>query len=269
MKQNRIAAPDVFLSHKRASAILAQNGNRLVLVEAIVLLIMAIALHFLLTDSFVLLADFADSEQMEWLVTAAMLGMVLVLALLTVFVTLPLFIGFLRLAAEAEATGTGHLTTLFSSFSGWRIYRRSLRLAWGFFVWCLLLTAVISTTCALTVGLFPGNILAGILCGFAVVAEIALFLLLMMRAFPTLAIAFDLRFSMRDTKRLMRSMRSRMSVSGWKFFLSWLPMLMLGGLTFGLLLIWDTLPRMAISYFSHVRKMNEMIIQSEENKEHE
>ncbi len=269
MKQNRIAAPDVFSSHKRASAILAQNGTRLVLIEAIVLLIVAIALHLLVTEVFVLLADFAVMEEMEWLVTVAMISMLLMLALLTVFVTLPLFIGFLRLAAEVEATGEARLTTLFFSFSGMRVYRRSLRLAWGFFAWGLLLALVIGITCGLVIGIFPGNILAGLLCGVAVLAEVAVFLFFLMRAFPTLAIAFDLRFSMRDTKRLMRSMRSHMSVSGWKFFLSWLPMLMLGALTFGLLTIWDTLPRMAVSYFCHVRKMNEMIIRSEENKEHE
>lgn len=270
MKQNRIAPPDVFSSHKRASEILETSGCRLVLIEAIVLLIVAAALHMVVIETAVTIADIGMAMGRQAMEEIVYPSMILLLLLLGLLVDLPLFIGFLRLAAEIEATGEGRLTTLFSSFSGARIYRRSLRLAWGYFAWVVLLVVVAILSCAVVaVSLSEQPLLTVAVGGVLVVAELALFLIPMMRAFPTLAIALDLRFSMRATRQRMRLMRERMPVSGWRFFLSWLPRILLGILTFGILLIWDTLPRMAVSYFVQVRRMNEMIIRSEENKEHE
>jgi len=270
MRKKRIAPPDVFASSRRASEILASSGTRLILIEAIVLLIVAMSLHMVIVETATAVVDLL--MPMGWHALDAIVypSMILLLLLLALFVDLPLFIGFLRLAAQIEATGEGQLATLFSSFSGKRIYRRSLRLSWGYVAWVWLLVAVAVITCAVVAVSLPEQpLLAGLLCGILVVAELALFLIPMMRAFPTLAIALDLRFSMREVRARMRWMRARMPVSGWRFLFSWLPRILLGILTFGILLIWDTLPRMAISYFVQVRRMNEMIIRSEENKEHE
>ncbi len=270
MRKQRIAPPDVFASNRRASEILASSGTRLILIEAIVLLIVAVSLHMVIVETAVAITDLL--MPMGWHALDAIVypSMILLLLLLALFVDLPLFIGFLRLAAQIEATGEGQLATLFSSFSGKRIYRRSLRLSWGYIAWVWLFAVAVIVTCAVVAVSLPEQpLLAGLCSGALVVVELALFLIPMMRAFPTLSIALDLRFSMRDVKARMRWVRARMPVSGWRFFLSWLPHILLGLLTFGILLIWDTLPRMAISYFVQVRRMNEMIIRSEENKEHE
>lgn len=269
MKRNRIAPPDVYESHRRASEILASSGARLILIEAIVILIIAAASHMVIIEATELMTGMAASAGRDELRAIMYPASALLLSLLCIFVDLPLIIGFLRIADELVQTGETRLSTLFSSFGSARLYRRSLRLAWGFFAWAVVLGALVTVTCAVGIELFSKNLLAGLLCGIAVVGEIALLLIPMMRAFPTLALASDPTRPMRAVKADLRQMRTRMPISGWRFFLSWLPQILLGLLTFGILLIWDTLPRMAISYFLHLQGMNEMIIRSEEHKKHE
>jgi len=265
MKRNRIAPPDVFESHRRASEILAASGTRLILIEAIVILAVAAASHMVIIETAEILAAAAIATGRDWIQTLVYALCTLLLSMLCIFVNLPLFIGFFRLVNEIVQTGEGKLTTLFSSFQSARLYRRSLRLSWGLFVWAILLVCSVG----MLIGLFPKELLAALLCGLLAVGITALFLVPMMRAFPTLALAQDATLPMRAVRKRMCRMRTRTSISGWRFFLSWLPQILLGLLTFGILLIWDTLPRMAISYFVQIQKTNEMIIRSEEHKEHE
>ena len=59
-------------------------------------------------------------------------------------------------------------------------------------------------------------------------------------------------------------------IYGCVFFIGFLPWLLLGICTLGLLLLWDTLPRMLITYFRYSDAINQMtIIQSEEYRNHE
>lgn len=265
MKRNKIAPPDVLESHRGASDILAKSGTRLLLIEAIVLLILAAIVPTVILDTAEVLGYATILAGQAWVKSVIYRLAYPLMSLFGIFVYLPLCIGFLRLAHEIVQTGEGHLTTLFSSFSCARLYRRALRLSCGFFAWVLAAVLV----CMLPVLLLPRNTV-GILLSILIATALALLMLIpMLRAFPTLALALDARLSMREIRQRMRQMRARMPVSGRQFFLSWVPQILLGILTFGILLIWDTLPRMAISYFLHQQRINETIIRSEEHKQHE
>ena len=128
----------------------------------------------------------------------------------------------------------------------------------------LCVVLAVTATCGAAMYFFGGNLLAGILCGVAVLLEVFLWLFLVLRRFPVFAVAFDEELSIKDARRIAKEMARYDRLGGMRFFFAYLPRILLGLLTFGVYLLWDVLPCIGVAYFSYCKQMNDMIIGSEE-----
>ena len=268
MQERKRKAPDVLELRARAGEILSVHGNRLMLIEAIVILLITVMLYSFGNTAFVLLLD-AVVVSAPWAEPLLQAAYWLLVTLFTLFFTLPLSLGLLRMSWDMEIGTETSLLRLFSSFSCGRTYLRSLRLSFGAVWRTLLIVIAVALTCNLTLYFFAGSLLAGILCGALVVVEIAVWSLLVLRRFPTLAVAMYEETPLPRARAIALQITRRCPMGGLKFFLRFLPQILLGLLTFGIFLIWEVLPRMCVTYFLYCRHMNETIIRSEEYKKHE
>ena len=270
MKPKNIKPPDFRELREEAGDVLAKDGNRLLLIEATVLsLVPFVTYPFLYTAFSAVLQPLLYNEAADWMVALVLVGFFLLLAALTVFLTLPLLLGVLRMAWRMTEGEEVVLADLFSSFSTAKTYRRSLHLSARTFWRLGLLVAVVCLTCGIAVSAFERTVAVGLLCGFVVLLEVAVGVTLLLRQFPCLAVAIYEDTPMRDARRIARNLTRRCCFGGLLFWLHFVPHLLLGLLTFGIFLIWEVLPRMCVSYFLYCRKINDMMIQSEEYKNHE
>ena len=269
MKRKRIVLPSVSDARQSAGDVLAVRENRLLLIEALMVLLVLVSLYITVFKTFALLATPILSGDNVWLSSAMLLLYVLLLLALTLFLTLPSVVGFFLLAGAIERGEDVTLSLLFSPFASRRQYARALRLSWGalwkfgLFVLAVILTPQISSS------LFAGSIVADLICGVIVLVELAVGILLISRYFPVMAqISFE-NLSVREARMLVR--KGYPCGIGIVFGFSFLPWILLGVLTFGVLLLWDVLPRMAVAYFRYCRLIRETIlnIHSEENKDYE
>ena len=127
---------------------------------------------------------------------------------------------------------------------------------------CVVLAA--GATCGAAGYFFPEELWAGFLCGVAVLIEILLWLFLVLRRFAVFAAAFYEDLSIRDARKIAKTIAKHNRFGGVRFFFAYLPRILLGILTFGVYLLWDVLPCMGVAYFSYCKQMNDMIIRSEE-----
>lgn len=270
MKPKKIKAIDFCEISEAASSVLAKNGNRLLLIAAIALSMIPFVAYSFLDTAFaaVLHPALVDQGSGTTVLLATLVFLVLT-ASFTVFLVLPLLLGILRMAWRMAEGDDVVLADLFSSFSTARTYRRSLGLSVSALLRIGLLVALVCLTCGIAISFFWGSITAGLLCGLIVLLEVAVGALLLLRQFPCLAIALYEDTPMRDARRIARHLTSRYRFGGILFFLHFVPRFLLGLLTLGIFLIWEVLPRMCVSYFLYCRKMNDMMIQSEEYKNHE
>lgn len=263
LKQSRLSSPDFARAYREAGSILAERGNRLMLIEAIIVLLTEVSLYIMLHNVFfTALEAWIFGENQPVSVALHVLYGVLVSALV-LFVTLPSLVGLFFLAGNMERGREVVLADLFSPFSSAKQYGRALRLSWGIFLRLGLTAAAVALTCGAALYWFAGNVLAGIVCGFLVLGEICLGLFWCARTFPLMAVAVYDETPIGQAREIARSM-TRMCRGGTVFFFGWIPWILLGILTVGILLLWDTLPRMTVAYFRYCRQMNDMIIRSEE-----
>lgn len=254
--------PDARGAYLAAGETLAVEGRRLLLIEAIIVCLIMVSVYVMLYQAFALFtAFFAATKQASDILMAVYYAAV---GVLTLFVTLPLFLGLLRMAGKIESDETPVLADLFYYFSSKQHYRRALNLSFGGFwrMLCVVLAAM--ATCGATVYFFPGELLAGFLCGVAVLIEILVWLVLVLRGFAVYAVAFYDEVPISEARRIAHALAGRDRIGGLRFFFAYLPRILLGLLTFGVYLLWDVLPRMGVAYFSYCKQMNDMIIRSEE-----
>ena len=112
----------------RSSEILAQSGNRLMLIEAICLCFLVLPVYYgFYTMCFVLSATLSAVPMIvwEWLWGA-------ILFFLTLFVTLPLVFGVLGMARDVEQGKAVVLPDVFASFTSRKRYGRALWHSWCF-----------------------------------------------------------------------------------------------------------------------------------------
>ncbi|MBR3895045.1 MAG: hypothetical protein IKJ35_07855 [Clostridia bacterium] len=265
MHTREIRCPSLPLAKEEASEILAQNGNRLLLIEAILLVMMNLPLYVMLdtaTSLIIAWIDFSVGSTVLPYVTLT-LHFVLV-SLLALFLTLPSIIGlldFARLIARGEAPV---LADLFAPFTSPKAYFHALALGASAF-WRIAL--IVLGTAAMKLLFQPAVdfgfpvYLRDLLLFFGVIGA----LLLWARRFPVLAVALTERISPQRAKERLREMPEQIdSSAGYGFFMGFLPKILLGLVTFGVLLLWDVLPQMLLAYFRYLGQTNEMIIQSEE-----
>lgn len=243
---------------KRAGDVLAREESRLTLIEALLVEMMSVMLYAVLTQTAATVYSALGDGRFEDAVIFGYLGAVLVLFWLLSF---PLFVGFLQMAGRAADGEQITLAMLFEPFSSWRAYRRVLGFEWMLLWRSMLLWIAVLITCVIAESGGTVILLIGVV---LVIGELILFSCLYGRRFFVAAVAIRKDVSLREAKRMTKKWRG-LAVwirFDWHFFLWW----MLGLLTLGILLVWDTLPRMALIYFGYAEAMETNTIQLEEDK---
>lgn len=246
---------------KESGAILAQRGNRLLLIEGWMILLLSVFLYTLI--------DAITRFAAELIGLSAALSVLLSLSAMLLpllFLTLPLFIGLMGMAHAMVEGREVLLSELFSPFTSARQYGRTLALSFAI-LWRLgglLALSVLTLEGLLWIG--DGTLIFGLLGGFLILIEWAVGLLLSARAFPMMALSYLLpRASLREVRR-MRARFPSPVYHGTAFCIRQLPSFLLGVLTVGILLLADWLPRTSISYVLYCKTVFESMIRLEENR---
>lgn len=267
MKKRTYSSPGFADAYREAGQILGLGGNRLLLIEAILLALLTVLLYVFLCNTYFALLGYWIGGDVLWLSIALEVLLGFLISLLTLFFTLPLLIGLFGLAGNIERGRACVLADLFAPFSSAQAYRRALVLAWGAFWRFGLIVLAVMLTCHLGMYFFPGSLLAGLLCGVAVAIEIFVGLMLCVKRFASMAVALYEETPLSHARAAALELTRMCRTGGAIFILNLLPRILLGLLTLGVLLLWETLPRMLVAYFRYCRHMNEMIIRSEEQKQ--
>ena len=253
MTNGKKESPDFATAYREAGQILSLHGNRLLLIEAILLSLITVLLYTFFCDTYTILLGYWMYGIDLWLSIALKVLLGVLISLLTVLFTLPLLIGLFGLAGEMERGRVCVLADLFAPFSSRKAYRRALALSWGAFWRLGLIVLAVGLTSNVGISFFEGNILAGLACGVAVAFEIIVGLGLAGKCFSTMAAAHATDLPIGEARRYAKEMWWSYRAGGAVFVLQMLPRVLLGLLTFGILLLWDTHPRMLVAYFRYCR----------------
>lgn len=239
-----------------AGRILALRENRLTLIEGLLLLTVLVPLHLILQSVYeMILALWIPADAiLPTLVAIAVYGFLM--ATVLIFLTIPAILGFLHMASEMARGRETPLVEMFTPFSSGRHYADALYLSsWHF---CRLgIWVFLARFCSRTILLLMGEtLLAQLLSGFLTILVLLVCFLLSLGRF-----SYTARFETyaADSEQMQGSLSRRTAFrGGFSFFVSFLPWLLLGVLTLGILLLWDTLPRMAVAYFRYASQMEKM-----------
>lgn len=239
--------PTADAAARASSEELSRCGNRLLLLEALLLTILMCSLYAVLDGVFSVLSSLLPNT---WLWALLLpLGRGCAMLLLSLFVLLPLLLGLFHMAYRMSCRQETVLAELFHSFSSPKAYGRALGLSFGFAWRMLLLLSVVCGTYSLADALrLPLPAVVGV--SLLLVAEGVIGILLLSRSFYTLALSMrEPTLSLTQCRRASRRMYRVFPRRGVGFLLYFLPQLLLGLLTFGILLLMHTLPKMLIAYF--------------------
>ena len=267
MSKNQKPSADFAGAYREAGQILGIRGNRLLLIEAILISLLTVLLYVFLCDTYMVMLGYWMYGTDLFLSVALSALLEALISLLTLFFTLPLLIGLFGLAGDMERGGASVLADLFAPFSTAQSYRRALSLSWGAFWRFGLIVLAVRLTCSFGVVFFEGSLLAGLICGVLVAVEIIVGLCLTGRCFSSMATAHASGLPIKAARAHAKATWRMCRTGGAIFVLNLLPRILLGLLTLGVLLLWETLPRMLVAYFRYCRYMNEFTIRSEEYKQ--
>ncbi len=237
LNKNIKAQKRLLEARAKADAILARGANRLLLIEAILIVCIFVALFISLQSATaLLLTTLTENEMLSSLLPAITS---LIYLILGIFFAAPVVLGLFRLAEQMQAGKTPVLMDLFYYLSSGKLYRQGLRITRLASIKILLMVLVIDTVNILC----PLAWLSGILTALIIVLFIVLLL-----------------FPYSKLNSLLKEEDKPLRLGGgvrlvW-FFLPWL---LLGLVSIGLLLVLDVLPRMLLTYFCDCnREENEL-----------
>lgn len=233
---------------RRAGELLSQNGNRLLLIKALMISLVFVSMYGMLFSA-VSAVCLLYPTNLPFTLVAVSIGCLLAV-LLSVFFTCPLLLGNFWIACRVATRECAVLADLFWAFSSGRAYARALRLSWSTFWRGALIYLFIGGTVYVFSTFLPPFLPFQILCGVLVAAEAFWGLLLYSHAFFTLYVGMrapDLPWW--EVKRCVQQNYPTGFGRGLRFFFCYLPQMLLGALTFGLLLLADGFPKMLVAYF--------------------
>ncbi len=254
-------APDFRTANRETGEILSQNGNRLKLIEGFLFCVTAFIFALLLREAGLQMAALAVAGWQNVLFTVAgdflYWGFVLL-------VVMPLFVGLLGMAARMANDCNVYLPDLFLPFATGKKYLRALIVLWplywkfGVFYWFpgIAFNALISYFGRTPLLVILGAVVLGLL--------IAVWLLLGLRGFVRLSFLLQWRMPLLAANRANRQIAGKSFSGGGLWWLCFLPRILLGFLTVGILLVADVIPRMLISYFRYAGRMTDFAFSSEE-----
>lgn len=258
MDQKEIGKLNFALLRRESGEVLAQNANRLKLMEAVMVCLTPLLLYTTLFSTWqAVVLPLLNKFLLPVGVLLAELGLWMIVTALTLFFTLPLFTGLLFLASRMEAGEEAYLPEVFRAFGSRSAYRKALRISASLF-WKLALLAAAETAIFLFFqALGDGSALA-ILLGIPFMIGAAILLVYwfcggFLRTYFVLCIQ-------NSAGRMCPHARP----VGFSYWMGFMPWLVLSLMTFCILLLADVLPRMLIAYFRLCRKLDEMTVNSEE-----
>lgn len=185
-------------------------------------------------------------------------------ALLTVLLVLPYLFGILQLAFSIMRGEDAVLADVFLPFSSFHTYGtavlQSLSIFWKLWVTFDLAAGI----CYVTAKAAPGNLFAAVIATLLVICEVLLGILWCLMSFPKLYVKLKTGGTPAEKRGYAKKMSRACPSGGAMFFLGYVPRLVLGVLTFGILLLTDVFPGMCVAYFRYCEKIEESMIQSEE-----
>ena len=247
--------PDFRSARRCAGEILGERSNRLKLMEGIVVFLMPILLSVLLWELFSQILTAVDAEGAPAIVASVLFAVFL--SLFQLFLTLPLFFGLTGMAAGMAGGEYVSLADLFEPFGSGKAYRQTLCLAFRLFWTAGLLILAVWGTLAFFAAVGGGKLLPALLAGFLTVGEVIGWIVLAMRHFPTLALVQREGMSLREARKKTAGVAGRARRGGLLWAVCFLPWVLLGLLTVGILLLADIFPRMLISYFLYAGKLTD------------
>lgn len=248
--------PSPAAAYARAGEILSRRENRLTLIEGLILLFVLLPFHLTIKSVYDLaLALWIPENSIPWLVGASTVYGLLTAALL-VFLTFPAILGFIHMAGEmVRGEDRVPLITMFYPFSSGTRYSDILyssSLLFG----RVGIAPIVLNTCRQLVFYYAGDtLLTRILTGLGAILIIAGVLLWSLRHFSLTA---KLDAVCEKEEPVFISVGGLAFRNGFAFFISYVPWLLLGTVTLGILILWDTLPRMAVAYFCYVEEIDEL-----------
>ena len=227
LKKNTEARKRLLEARCAADEILATGANRLLLIEAILIVCVFVSLFISLqTATALLLNTLTESELLSSLLVTATSLLYFVLG---IFFALPVVLGLFRFAKQMQAGESPVLMDLFYYLSNGKRYRQGLRITRLASIKILLAILTVNT-----VNFFcPIAWLCGILTSVVIILSI-IWLLFPYSKLNALLKGEDKPVRRRGGLRLV-----------W-FFLPWI---LLGLVSIGLLLVLDVIPRMMLTYF--------------------
>ncbi len=217
-------------AYARAGTRLWESGGRLLLIEALLLLLLLLPAYFMISGVTSLLLMLVGEEMIGVVVVSA------ISALFTLaysfFVSVPLLMGLFRLSHCLALGAEVSLSCLFYAFSARSRYRECLLAGRAVFVGGAALYLFITLAYLVLCVFLPIGDLGTSL--FLPIA--AAFVLLGYLFLPTCFVALRRALGREDSARAGLSLR-----------LSFLPWILLGLATFGILLLLDVLPRLLIA----------------------
>ena len=250
MKEKEFARGSFRAANQRAGELLSQNGNRLLLIEALAVTLLFVAVYLLL--NYACMAALTLFEHWNFAAHLTVTLFYLTLFAVTLFLVLPTVVGFCYLAERMQAGETPVLIDLFRFFESGERYVLALTVS-GRLLWRLTaIVTVTEVTQALCVAFLPIGFPSVLLCAFLMSAEILLGIILLLCEFPMLHLCLRYGDDNEEMEERAMLLLEHCSVRhAARFFLGFLPQILLGLLTCGVLLIADTLPRMSIAYFEY------------------
>lgn len=230
-------------ARKNADAILATGANRLLLIEAILIVCVFAAMFtaFYSALSLLLSAVLGGNTTLSPLLSYAVL---LIYLVAVIFFAAPVVLGLFRLAERMQAGDAPVLMDLFYFLSSRKRYLRGLRITW---IGSLkLVTAIVAVDTINTVlNNQPANALSfrpfG---GLTIALLIFLYVLWMLFPYSKLYCLLKQEDSIPDKYAYLRAAHG-----GARFVCFFLPWLLLGFVSIGILLVLDVIPRMLLTYF--------------------
>lgn len=210
-----------------ADAILARGANRLLLIEAILIVCVFVALFISLESATaLLLTTLTENELLSSLLPALTS---LIYFVLGIFFAAPAVLGLFRLAEQMQAGEDPVLLDLFYYLSNRKRYAQGLRATWLGSLKVVLMILIVDTV----------NILCPLAWLSGILKALVILLFTLWMLFP-----YSKLYS-----RLRTTDKPARIGGGLRLVWFFLPWLLLGLVSIGLLLVLDVFPRMLLTYF--------------------
>ena len=246
--------PSPAAAFARAGEILSRRENRLTLIEGLILLVILVPFHTTLHTLYRLAVAIWVPEDATLLFVGVSTAYGFLTAALLVFLSVPAVLGYVHMAGEMARGEQVPLITMFYPFSSGRRYSNALYLS-SLLFGRIGLAVIALIACRDLLFFCVGETLAvRALSGLAMVVVIVVVCLLSLRHF-TLTAKLDSISNDAEAEAFIPEKRDAFRY-GFAFFISYVPWLLLGLLTIGILTLWDTLPRMAVAYFCYTEEID-------------